>query len=203
MKKAAAIVTNRGGRTCHAAIVSRELGVPAIVGTEHGTEVLHDGQTVTVSLRRRRHRQRLRRRAAIRRAAHRTCKDSAGPRTKIMMNVGNPEEAFRLSFIPNDGVGLAREEFIITTYIKIHPLALLDYRPARPTPPVEGRDRPADRRLRRQAAVLRRQAGRRRRDDRRRVLSEGRDRPAERLQDERIRQPDRRHARTSRTKRTR
>jgi pyruvate, water dikinase len=126
MKKAAAIVTNRGGRTCHAAIVSRELGVPAIVGTERGTDVLRDDQSVTVSC-----------------AEGDTgfvyggdlpfelqrvnLKDISRPRTKIMMNVGNPEEAFALSFIPNDGVGLAREEFIITTYIKAHPLALLDY----------------------------------------------------------------------------
>ena len=126
MKKAAAIVTNRGGRTCHAAIVSRELGVPAIVGTERGTDLLRDDQSVTVSC-----------------AEGETgfvyggdlpfelqrvnLKDISRPRTKIMMNVGNPEEAFALSFIPNDGVGLAREEFIITTYIKVHPLALLDY----------------------------------------------------------------------------
>jgi pyruvate, water dikinase len=126
MKKAAAIVTNRGGRTCHAAIVSRELGVPAIVGTERGTDVLTDDQYVTVCC-----------------AEGETgfvyegklpfevervdLKDISRPRTKIMMNVGNPEEAFALSFVPNDGVGLAREEFIITTYIKTHPLALLDY----------------------------------------------------------------------------
>ncbi|MGV3757407.1 MAG: phosphoenolpyruvate synthase, partial [Verrucomicrobiota bacterium] len=126
MKKAAAIVTNRGGRTCHAAIVSRELGVPAIVGTEHGTEQLKDGQVVTVSC------------AEgdtgfvydgrLQFDVQRTSlKNLARPRTKVMMNVGNPEEAFSLSFIPNDGVGLAREEFIITTYIKVHPLALLDY----------------------------------------------------------------------------
>lgn len=126
MKKASAIVTNRGGRTCHAAIVSRELGVPAIVGTEQGTGILKDGQQVTVSC-----------------AEGDTgfiyegklpfevqrvdLKNLSRPKTKIMMNVGNPEEAFSLSFIPNDGVGLAREEFIITTYIKIHPLALVDY----------------------------------------------------------------------------
>jgi len=126
MKKAAAIVTNRGGRTCHAAIVSRELGLPAIVGTEQGTDVLKDGQSVTVSC-----------------AEGDTgvvyegrlnfevervdLKGLPRARTKIMMNVGNPEEAFRLSFIPNDGVGLAREEFIINTYIRVHPLALLDY----------------------------------------------------------------------------
>jgi pyruvate,water dikinase len=126
MKKASAIITNRGGRTCHAAIVSRELGVPAIVGTEHGTEKLKDGQLVTVS------------------CAEgdtgfvydgrlpfdisRTNLSQLGhPKTKVMMNVGNPEEAFALSFIPNDGVGLAREEFIISNYIKVHPLALLDY----------------------------------------------------------------------------
>jgi pyruvate,water dikinase len=126
MKKAAAIVTNRGGRTCHAAIVSRELGLPAIVGTNNGTEVLRTDQEVTVSCAegetghvydgllefdvRRVNLQQLKR-----------------PRTKIMMNVGNPEEALRLAAVPNDGVGLAREEFIITTYVKVHPLALLDY----------------------------------------------------------------------------
>ncbi len=126
MKKAAAIVTNRGGRTCHAAIVSRELGVPAIVGTERGAELLKDGQRVTVSC-----------------AEGDTgfiyegelpfevqrvnLKELGHPRTKVMMNVGNPEEAFSLSFIPNDGVGLAREEFIITSYIKVHPLALIGY----------------------------------------------------------------------------
>jgi pyruvate,water dikinase len=126
MKKAAAIITNRGGRTCHAAIVSRELGVPAIVGTEHGTERLKDGQIVTVSC------------AegdigfvyegGLKFEVQRTTiSDLPRPKTKVMMNVGNPEEAFSLSMIPNDGVGLAREEFIITTYIKIHPLALIDY----------------------------------------------------------------------------
>lgn len=126
MKKASAIITNRGGRTCHAAIVSRELGVPAIVGTERGTETLADGQTITVSC------------AEgdigfvydgrlpfeVERSS---LKDLERPATKIMMNVGNPEEAFALSLIPNDGVGLAREEFIVTTYIKIHPLALLNF----------------------------------------------------------------------------
>ncbi len=126
MKKAAAIVTNRGGRTCHAAIVSRELGLPAVVGTEKGTEVLRDGQIVTVS-------------AAegdvgvvyegqlAYEVDRISLKGLERPRTKVMMNVGNPEEAFSLSFIPNDGVGLARQEFIISTSIKIHPLALLNY----------------------------------------------------------------------------
>jgi len=126
MKKAAAIVTNRGGRTCHAAIVSRELGVPAVVGTERGTDLLNDGQVVTVSC------------AEgdvgsvyagkldfeVQRM---NLKDLARSRTKVMMNVGNPDEAFGLSFIPNDGVGLAREEFIISTFIKVHPLALVNY----------------------------------------------------------------------------
>jgi pyruvate,water dikinase len=126
MKKAAAIVTNRGGRTCHAAIVSRELGVPAIVGTSHATELLKTGREVTVSC------------AEgeigcvfdgrlpfeVRRT---DLKRLARPRTRVMMNVANPDEAFGLSFIPNDGVGLAREEFIISTSIKVHPLALLNY----------------------------------------------------------------------------
>ncbi|MEW6306058.1 MAG: phosphoenolpyruvate synthase, partial [Verrucomicrobiota bacterium] len=126
MKKAAAIVTNRGGRTCHAAIVSRELGVPAIVGTEKGTEVLKDGQVVTVCCAEGDTGFVYEGRLPF--EVQRTDLKTLGrPRTKVMMNVGNPEEAFSLSFIPNDGVGLAREEFIITTYIKIHPLALLDY----------------------------------------------------------------------------
>ncbi|MGE3507724.1 MAG: phosphoenolpyruvate synthase [Vicinamibacterales bacterium] len=126
MKKAAAIVTNRGGRTCHAAIVSRELGVPAIVGTERGTATLIDGQMVTVSC------------AegdtgfvyegALPFDVARTDLTAlAHPRTKVMMNLANPEEAFALSFIPNDGVGLARMEFIVTTSIKIHPLALVHF----------------------------------------------------------------------------
>jgi pyruvate,water dikinase len=126
MKKAAAIVTNRGGRTCHAAIVSRELGLPAVVGTETATERLKDGQVVTVS-------------CAEGDTGHvyegivpfeierHSFAESGRPRTKIMMNVGNPDEAFRLSFVPNDGVGLAREEFIISNHVKIHPMALLDY----------------------------------------------------------------------------
>lgn len=126
MKQAAAIVTNRGGRTCHAAIVSRELGVPAIVGTEHGTEELEDGRLVTVS-------------CAEGdtgyvydgelpyEVTHTDLKSIGNPRTRVMMNLANPEEAFSQSFIPNAGVGLARMEFIITTYIKIHPLALIDF----------------------------------------------------------------------------
>lgn len=126
MKKASAIVTNRGGRTCHAAIVSRELGLPAVVGTENATAVLQDGQAVTVS-------------CAEGDVGHvyagelkfaveqRDLHALPRPKTKVMMNVGNPEEAFRLSALPNDGVGLARVEFIISTYIKVHPKALLDY----------------------------------------------------------------------------
>jgi pyruvate,water dikinase len=126
MKKAAAIVTNRGGRTCHAAIVSRELGLAAVVGTERGTELLKDGQVVTVSC------------AEgdmgfiyedkLPFEVERTnTKNLVRPRTKVMMNVGNPQEAFGFSFIPNDGVGLAREEFIVSNYVKVHPLALIDY----------------------------------------------------------------------------
>ena len=148
MKKAGAIITNRGGRTCHAAIVSRELGVPAIVGTEHGTEVLKDGQVVTVSA------PKATRVLFTRADSRSTCsgrisRNLARPRTKVMMNVGNPEEAFALSFIPNDGVGLAREEFIITTYIKMHPLALLELRQDRRCRQREDADRRAHRGLRR------------------------------------------------------
>ncbi|HEY0654463.1 MAG TPA: phosphoenolpyruvate synthase [Chryseosolibacter sp.] len=127
MKKASAIVTNKGGRTCHAAIVARELGVPAIVGSGNGTDVLKDGDQITVSC----------------------CEGEVGfvykgevafekletdlndlPRieTPIMLNVASPELAFKFSHIPNAGVGLAREEFIINNYIQAHPLALLHHR---------------------------------------------------------------------------
>ena len=126
MKKASAIVTNQGGRTCHAAIIAREMGIPAIVGCGDATKLLQTGQEVTISC----------------------CEGEEGrvyagmvpyemqetpidnlPRTKtkILMNVGNPEEAFGLAAIPCDGVGLARLEFIIANHIKVHPLALVHY----------------------------------------------------------------------------
>ena len=126
MKRAAAIVTNRGGRTCHAAIIARELGIPAVVGCGDATELIRDGQDVTVS-----------------------CAEGdegfvydglldydkkkieldALPDipVKIMMNVGNPDRAFDFAAIPNHGVGLARLEFIINRMIGVHPQALLDY----------------------------------------------------------------------------
>jgi len=125
MKVASAIITNRGGRTCHAAIISRELGIPCVIGTGVGTQKINHGAQVTVD-----------------------CSEGVGriyegmlkfrmdevkldtmPKTKtqIMMNVGVPEKAFQQGQIPNDGVGLAREEFIINSYIGIHPLALLEY----------------------------------------------------------------------------
>lgn len=126
MKIAAAIVTNRGGRTCHAAIIARELGIPAIVGCENATEVLKDGDRVTISC----------------------CEGDSGHvysgaldievleldvesmpslPVEIMMNVGNPELAFSFASIPNAGVGLARLEFIINRQIGIHPKALLEF----------------------------------------------------------------------------
>ncbi len=124
MKTAAAIVTNKGGRTCHAAIVSRELGIPAVVGTGNATEVLETGREITVSCAEGEdglvydgilpfHKDTL------------ILKDMKRPKTEIMMNLGNPEEAFGFSMIPNDGIGLARLEFIITSYIKVHPMALV------------------------------------------------------------------------------
>ncbi len=126
MKIASAIVTNKGGRTCHAAIVSRELGIPCLIGTGNGDERIKTGQEVTVSC----------------------CEGETGyvyngllkvevdridikeiprTRTKIMMNVGIPEKAFSQGMIPNDGVGLARQEFVINSHIGIHPLALIEY----------------------------------------------------------------------------
>ncbi|MCU0851390.1 MAG: phosphoenolpyruvate synthase [Candidatus Thermoplasmatota archaeon] len=125
MKIAGAIVTNRGGRTCHAAIISRELGIPCVIGTGNGTTFIKNGSKVTID-----------------------CSEGVGriydgllkyhvdevkldqlPQTKtqIMMNVGVPEQAFQQGQIPNNGVGLAREEFIINSHIGIHPLALIHY----------------------------------------------------------------------------
>ncbi len=126
MKKASGIITNRGGRTAHAAIVARELGIPAIVGTHKATEILKTGMEVTLS-------------CAEGEIGYVyeglvpfeveeiNLENLPKTNTKIMMNVGNPESAFKYSSIPNDGVGLAREEFIIANYIKVHPLALLYY----------------------------------------------------------------------------
>jgi pyruvate,water dikinase len=126
MKKAAAIVTNRGGRTSHAAIVSRELGIPAVVGTERGTEVLADGQEVTVSCVEGEtgyvYRGRLR--FTVQEV------ELAGlgrPRTQIMLNVANPNEVLALAALPNDGVGLARVELIISHAIRVHPMALVRF----------------------------------------------------------------------------
>jgi pyruvate,water dikinase len=126
MKIAAGIVTDRGGRTCHAAIISRELGVPCVVGTGNGSEILKDYRSATVCC-----------------AEGETGLVFEGildyevrhfdmahlekPQTKIMMNVGNPDNAFQLSFIPSDGVGLARLEFIINNSIRIHPMALVRF----------------------------------------------------------------------------
>ena len=124
MKEAAAIITNRGGRTCHAAIIARELGIPAVVGTDHATTTLKDGDSVTVSC------------AggdigsvyagalpfAVR---HTDLATLPRPQTQIMINLGNPEIAFQTCMLPNDGIGLARMEFIINSAIKAHPMALL------------------------------------------------------------------------------
>jgi pyruvate,water dikinase len=115
MKRAAAIVTDRGGRTCHAAIVSRELGIPAIVGTETGTTALAGAGEVTVSCAEGEEGRVYR--GSLESHVERTDLTSIPrPRTAIMMNIGNPAEAFSLSFFPNDGVGLARLEFIFACF---------------------------------------------------------------------------------------
>jgi pyruvate,water dikinase len=124
MKTAAAIVTNRGGRTSHAAIVSRELGIPAVVGTNDATESIPVGTDVTVSCAE--GEEGLVYRGNLKFHVETTSlKDLKRPRTEMMMNLGNPDEAFGLAMIPNDGIGLARMEFIISSYIKIHPMALI------------------------------------------------------------------------------
>ena len=127
MKIASAIVTNRGGRTCHAAIVSRELGIPCVVGTETGTETIKSGIDVTVSCAE--GEEGLVYEGLLEYEVQRLdLSELPRTKTKIMMNVGIPEQAFTQGQIPNDGVGLARLEFIINSHIGIHPLALLNYK---------------------------------------------------------------------------
>ncbi|MBW2980901.1 phosphoenolpyruvate synthase [Candidatus Woesearchaeota archaeon] len=126
MKIASAIVTNRGGRTCHAAIISRELGIPCVVGTNNSTQTVKDNIPVTVSCAE--GEEGFVYKGALPFKVEKTnLKNLKRPKTMVMMNVGNPEQAFEFSFIPNDGIGLAREEFIINEYIKIHPKALMNY----------------------------------------------------------------------------
>ncbi len=126
MKIASAIVTDEGSRVCHAAIVSRELGVPAIVGTKNATDKLKNGDMVTIDCT-----QGLGGRVYFGEVPFKVkrinLKNIPKIKTKIMMNIGTPELAFRTSFLPNQGVGLAREEFIIAEKIRIHPLALYNY----------------------------------------------------------------------------
>ena len=124
MKTAAAIVTNRGGRTCHAAIIARELGVPAVVGVGDATLRIPNGTTVTVSCTEG-DTGRVYRGAIAFHAIRTEVGEIPRPSTEIMVNLGNPDLAFKTSFLPNDGVGLARMEFIISETIKVHPLALL------------------------------------------------------------------------------
>ncbi len=126
MRVAKAIVTNRGGRTCHAAIVSRELGIPCVVGTNDATERIKSGQKVTVSCAEGEDGRVYSGLIPFEKKVIDASK-LAKPKTKIMMNVGNPDEAFNLSFIPNDGVGLARMEFIIINNIRVHPMALIHF----------------------------------------------------------------------------
>ncbi|MCP3685617.1 MAG: phosphoenolpyruvate synthase [bacterium] len=127
MKIASAIVTNRGGRSCHAAIISRELGIPCVVGTNDGTEKIKSGNAITVSCAEGE-------KGFIYKGLLKfkinkiNLKTIPKTKTKIMMNIGTPEQAFEQSFLPNSGVGLAREEFIINSYIQIHPLALINYK---------------------------------------------------------------------------
>ncbi len=126
MKKAAAIVTNRGGRTCHAAIIARELGIPAVVGCGNATELLKNGTLVTVSCA---EGDTGRIYDGLLETEVTEVKRGEMPpiKTKIMMNVGNPQLAFDFAQLPNDGVGLARLEFIINNNIGVHPKAILDY----------------------------------------------------------------------------
>jgi len=127
MKIASAIVTDKGGRTCHAAIVSRELGIPCIVGTQEVSKKITKRQKITIDCS-------AGETGVVYKGAlpfvikKTNIKNLQRPKTKMMMNVGSPDLAFPASFIPNDGIGLARLEFIINNHIKIHPLALVNYK---------------------------------------------------------------------------
>ncbi|MEB3887285.1 phosphoenolpyruvate synthase [Lyngbya sp. CCY1209] len=126
MKRSSAIVTNAGGRTCHAAIIAREMGIPAIVGCGDATQVVKTGQEITVSCSEGEEGRVYE--GLVPFEVNETVLDNLPKtRTKILMNVGNPEEAFGLASIPCNGVGLARLEFIIANHIKAHPLALMKY----------------------------------------------------------------------------
>jgi pyruvate, water dikinase len=124
MKTAAGIVTNRGGRTCHAAIVARELGIPAVVGTGDATTTMSSGEEITVSCAEGDTGHVYRGQVPFHLESTEVA-DLPRPATEIMINLGDPDLAFKTSFLPNDGVGLARMEFIISEYIKAHPLALV------------------------------------------------------------------------------
>jgi pyruvate, water dikinase len=125
LKRASGVITNQGGRTCHAAIIAREMGITAIVGCGDATEVISDGEPITVSCCEG-DEGRVYRGALPFRVEEQELGDLPPTRTRILMNVGNPEEAFKLAAIPCDGVGLARLEFIIANHIRVHPLALLE-----------------------------------------------------------------------------
>ncbi len=126
MKIASAIVTNRGGRTCHAAIIARELGIPAIVGTKTATKAIKTRVDVTIDCSAGSVGAVYAGQLKFKVLTHNLKKINPLP-VKIMMNIGNPDQAFAQSLIPNDGVGLAREEFITASWIGIHPLALIKY----------------------------------------------------------------------------
>ncbi len=126
MKIASAIVTDKGGRTCHAAIVSRELGIPCVVGCNNASSQLKSGQAVTVSCAEGEEGFVYQGELEFK-IEKNNIKNLPKPKTKIMMNVGEPDVAFTSSRLPNDGIGLARLEFIINNYIKIHPLALVHF----------------------------------------------------------------------------
>ena len=126
MKRAAAIVTDHGGRTSHAAIVSRELGLPAVVGTENATHVLHDEQEITVSCAEGDEGFIYEGKAAFE-SREIDFSKSPATRTQVMLNLANPAASFRWWRIPADGVGLARMEFVVSNHIKVHPMALVHF----------------------------------------------------------------------------
>ena len=190
MKIAAGVITDKGGRTCHAAIVARELGIPAVVGATHATEKLKTGTNVTICCAEGEIGNVYQGKVAFD-VTRTPVSELRQPHTAIMVNVGTPEMAFRMAMQPQAGVGLARMEFIISEHIGIHPMALL-----KPEMITSAKSESAIARLvkgyQEPFRFLHPDAGGRRRHDCRSILSQAGDCSAFRLQDQRVRQPARR-----------
>jgi pyruvate,water dikinase len=201
MKKASAIITNKGGRTCHAAIVAREMGVPAIVGCGNATDLLDTGMEVTASCCEGDVRHHLPRPHSFHKEET-MLSDIPTTKTPIMLNVASPDLAFKFAGLPNAGVGLAREEFIINNYIQAHPLALLQHKELGDVA-LSGKISYLINGYRGRRDLLREAPQLRHRQDRRGLLPQQGDRALQRFQEQRVQEPAWAANTSSRKRRTR